>query len=59
MLVPRLPALAEALWSPAAENNFGDFVRRLNGWHFNAWQQKGIRFHPAYFTGQSHEASRK
>ncbi len=59
MLLPRLPAIAEALWTPLDKKDFTGFVERLNGWHFNAWQQKGIRFHPAYFTSQTHEGNRK
>lgn len=59
MLLPRMPAMAEALWTPLEKKSFTGFVERLNGWHFNAWQQKGIRFHPAYFTSQTHEANRK
>ena len=59
MLLPRLPALAEALWTPLAEKDFTGFVRRLNGWHFNAWQQWGLRFHTQHFTSQTHEESRR
>jgi hexosaminidase len=59
MLLPRLPAIAEALWTPLENKDFPGFVDRLNGWHFNSWQQKGIRFHPANFTSQSHEGNRK
>ena len=58
MLLPRLPAIAEALWTPVEKKNFDGFAERLNGWHFNAWQQKGFRFHSAYFTSQSHEGNR-
>lgn len=59
MLLPRMPALAEALWSPLDQKDFETFLKKLNGWHFNAWQQKGIRFHPLHFTSQTHEANRK
>ncbi|MES2428095.1 MAG: beta-N-acetylhexosaminidase [Bacteroidota bacterium] len=45
MLLPRMPAVAEALWSKPENKNFDDFVTRLNQWHFNSWQQKGIRFY--------------
>ncbi|MEO6916568.1 MAG: beta-N-acetylhexosaminidase [Chitinophagaceae bacterium] len=59
MLLPRLPAIAETLWTPLDKKNFTGFVDRLNGWHFNAWQQNGINFHPAYFYRQANESSRK
>lgn len=52
MLLPRLPAIAEALWSPVEQKDFESFVKRLNRWHFNSWQQNGIRFHPAYFKSR-------
>ena len=52
MLLPRLPAIAEVLWSPVNNKNYNSFVDRLNRWHFNSWQQKGIRFHPAYFKSK-------
>jgi len=45
MLLPRMPAVAEALWSKPENKNFDDFVTRLNQWHFNNWAQKGIRFY--------------
>lgn len=59
MLLPRLPALAEVLWTPVAQKDFGSFVQRLNAWHFIAWQQKGIRFHPGWFNSRMHEATGK
>jgi hexosaminidase len=45
MLLPRLPAIAEALWTPAGKKNFDDFVNRLDKGHCRRWQQKGQRFH--------------
>jgi hexosaminidase len=59
MLMPRLPAISEALWTPLEEKDFNDFVTRLNKGHFSSWEQKGIRFHPEYYTSRAHEASRK
>ena len=59
MLLPRLLALAEALWTPLDQKDLKTFLQRHIGWHFNAWQQKGISFHPAHFTGQTHERNRQ
>jgi len=49
MLLPRMPAVAEALWSKPENKNFDDFVTRLNQWHFNSWEQRGIRFYQGYW----------
>lgn len=49
MLLPRMPALAEAIWTGPAQKNYSDFVRRLNKGHFQGWQQNGIRFHSKNF----------
>ncbi|PRY02912.1 hexosaminidase [Pontibacter ummariensis] len=59
MLLPRLPAIAEALWTPLEKKNFNSFVNRLNGWHFPNWETKGIRFHSLYYQSRSHEANRE
>ncbi|MBF9252682.1 beta-N-acetylhexosaminidase [Pontibacter sp. 172403-2] len=59
MLLPRMPAIAEALWTPLEKKDFESFVNRLNQWHFIAWEQQGIRFHPLYYKSRTHEASRK
>lgn len=49
MLLPRLPALSEALWTPVAGKDYNDFVKRLNQWHYMNWGNKGIRFHQALY----------
>ncbi len=49
MLLPRLPAISEALWTPLKNKDFGRFTHKLNQWHYRAWQQKGIRFHQGSF----------
>lgn len=49
MMLPRMPALAEAIWSGPDKKNYTDFVRRLNKGHFQGWQQKGVRFHSKNF----------
>ena len=59
MLLPRLPALAEALWSPLEKKDFSSFVERLNEGHFSNWEQQGIRFHPRYYRSRTHEANRQ
>ncbi|WP_266202409.1 beta-N-acetylhexosaminidase [Pontibacter kalidii] len=59
MLLPRLPAIAEALWTPLEKKDFNSFVNRLNSWHFPGWEAKGIRFHPQYYQSQTHEGNRE
>lgn len=49
MLLPRMPALAEAIWSGPDQKNYTDFVKRLHKGHFQGWQQKGIRFNSKNF----------
>ena len=49
MLLPRMPAIAEGLWTPASEKNYDDFVKRLNQWHFNSWAERGISFYQALY----------
>jgi len=58
MLLPRMPAIAEALWTPLENKDFHDFVERLNNWHFISWEQKGINFHKENYTSRAHEGSR-
>lgn len=48
MLLPRMPALAENLWSLPKNKDFDDFVKRLNQGHFDYWGRNGIRFHNGY-----------
>ncbi|UCS93374.1 family 20 glycosylhydrolase [Echinicola marina] len=54
ILLPRMPAFAELSWTGKEDKNFDDFVRRLNAWHYQAWKQKGKRFHPAYYSGSQY-----
>lgn len=49
MMLPRMPALAEAIWSGPAQKDYNNFVERLNKGHFQGWQQNGVRFHSKYF----------
>lgn len=59
MLLPRLPAIAEALWTPLEKKDFDSFVDRLNAWHFSAWEQQGTRFHPLFYQSHTHETDRE
>ena len=43
MVVPRMLALAEAVWSPREARDFGGFVRRLKG-HAKHLDVRGIRY---------------
>lgn len=43
MILPRMLALAEVVWSPAVSKNWEDFNQRLQ-WHFKGFQQKGLHY---------------
>lgn len=45
MLVPRMCAMAEALWSPRAAKGWAGFERRLRA-HEGLWQRMGVRYRP-------------
>lgn len=49
MVLPRMLALAETVWSPAATKNWNDFSRRLH-FHFKAFDAKGVHYSPGNFT---------
>lgn len=49
MVLPRMQALAEVLWTPSQQKSWIDFNTRLQT-HFNRWQQKGIRYCEGNFT---------
>jgi hexosaminidase len=49
MVLPRMLALAETVWSPAATKNWNDFSRRLQ-LHFKAFDAKGLHYSPGNFT---------
>ena len=43
MAVPRMPALAEALWSPAGKRDYSDFKKRLRR-HSTMLDQKRVNY---------------
>jgi hexosaminidase len=49
MVLPRMLALAETVWSPAATKNWNDFSKRLQ-FHFKAFDAKGLHYSPGNFT---------
>jgi hexosaminidase len=49
MVLPRMLALAETVWSPAVTKNWNDFSRRLQ-FHFKAFDAKGLHYSPGNFT---------
>ncbi|MFD2832428.1 beta-N-acetylhexosaminidase [Christiangramia antarctica] len=49
MLLPRMTAFSEAVWSSKDNKDFEDFTKRLNQGHYRRWKNNGIRFHPNYF----------
>lgn len=49
MVLPRMLALAETVWSPAANKNWTSFNERLKV-QFKAFDQKGLHYSPGNFT---------
>lgn len=49
MILPRMPAFAENLWSTPENKNYNDFVERLNQMHYDYWKAQGLRFHPKLY----------
>lgn len=43
MVLPRMLALAEVVWSPSSSKDWISFNERLK-WHFRAFQQKGLHY---------------
>jgi hexosaminidase len=44
MVLPRMLALSEVVWSPSKHRDWEDFNKRLRGWHFRAFDQKGYHY---------------
>jgi hexosaminidase len=49
MILPRMPALAEVVWSPKENKNWDDFNRRLQN-HFTRYEQAGLQYSKGNFT---------
>ena len=49
MVLPRMPALAEVLWTPAKNKNWENFNQRLQVL-FRGYDQKGLHYSPGNFT---------
>ncbi len=49
MILPRMPALSEVVWSPKENKNWDDFNRRMQN-HFKKYEQKGLHFSRGNFT---------
>jgi hexosaminidase len=49
MVLPRMLALSEVLWTPKSEKNYTDFYRRLQN-QFVAFEEKGFHYCPGNFT---------
>ncbi len=49
MVLPRMPALAEVLWTPKENKNWNNFNERLQ-YHFIGYEQKGIHYCAGNFT---------
>ena len=49
MILPRMPALAEVVWSPRENRNWQSFNERLQN-HLRAYGQKGLHYCPGNFT---------
>ena len=57
MVLPRMLALAETVWSPASTKNWSDFSRRLQ-FHFKAFDAKALHYSPGNFTVDIKPASK-
>lgn len=49
MLLPRMAAFSETVWSNPEHKNFESFKNRLNQGHYNRWKNNGIRFYAEYY----------
>lgn len=53
MLLPRMLAFSEAVWSNSKDKNFTEFTRRLNMGHYTRWKTNGVRFHPEFLNNRN------
>jgi len=44
MVLPRMTALSEVVWSPAEKRDWEDYNRRLRSWHFRMYDHKGLNY---------------
>ena len=49
MVLPRMLALSEAVWTPKEDKNYDDFYHRLQN-QFKAFGEKGLNYCPGNFT---------
>jgi hexosaminidase len=49
MVLPRMLALSEVVWTPKEDKNYDDFYRRLQS-QFKAFGEKGLNYCPGNFT---------
>lgn len=57
MILPRMLALAEVVWSPSASKDWNDFNSRIQK-HFTAFEQKGLHYSKGNFKVDIKPASR-
>ncbi len=58
MVLPRMLALSEVVWSPKENKDWGDFDQRLD-YHFRAFDQKGINYSLKNYTIAVRSSSEK
>ncbi|MGM0376121.1 MAG: glycoside hydrolase family 20 protein [Bacteroidota bacterium] len=44
MILPRMTALSEVVWSPAGKKDWEAYNRRLRSWHFRMYDHKGFNY---------------
>lgn len=50
-IFPRMCALAEAVWTPTDQKDWGSFERRVQA-HRKTWKAKGVSFYPGALDGK-------
>ncbi len=49
MILPRMPALAEAVWTPKESRSLSSFMNRIK-YHYKRYEQYGLRYNAGNFT---------
>lgn len=49
MILPRMPALAEAVWTPKESRSLSSFMSRIK-YHYKRYEQYGLRYNAGNFT---------